>query len=661
MKRVVVSGLLFMMVTLIQPLPVSAGETDIRKVSELDGDQSVDPEKKGSLEALSEDDASKEGSVTDTNTIDNDTVDNNTANNGQGTSGTDPDQNPDQTQNPPQEGSKPDSDQTQEPSDPSAGEPDDSTDETDETDETDPPAEGVRTLSGTWVLNGAGWWFACEDGSWPAGEIAEIGGARYAFNEAGYMITGWYQNENGWFYFDGSGAMHTDWLLLGNTWYYLDAGDQEHPGRMVADCEKVIRGSRYFFTSNGDMQTDWVLRPEGWYYVDKGGGIRKGWLLLGNVWYYLDGENAEYPGLMCEDEWKKVNGAWYYLMDGGAMAQNWLRQPEGWYYLGGDGARKAGWQLIGGAWYYLDAQNAEYPNRMCEEEWKKINGVWYYLTGSGAMATGWVHLPEGWYYTDASGARKTGWQAIGGAWYYLDGENTEHPGLMVEENWKEIGGKWYYLTGSGAMAVNWLSRPEGKYYVGSDGARRTGWQKISGNWYYFYTEDDPDGNKCGVMAANTVIDGWNISASGIGTNGTPGATPGDVPGGESGDIQSKIEYIKQFKGVPYVLGGNTTSGWDCSGFTWWALKYLGVSNPPRTALQQSSGGINVNKNNMSEWKPGDILVYTAGGVVNHVALYLGNGQLMHALNPTTGTTIQGVEYYEQWDSRNQLALVRRYL
>ena len=389
--------------------------------------------------------------------------------------------------------------------------------------------------------------------------------------------------------------MHTDWLLLGNTWYYLDAGDQEQPGRMVADCEKVIRGSRYFFTSNGDMQTDWVLRPEGWYYVDKGGGIRKGWLLLGNVWYYLDGENAEYPGLMCEDEWKKVNGAWYYLMDGGAMAQNWLRQPEGWYYLGGDGARKAGWQLIGGAWYYLD------------------------------------------------------------------GENTEQPGLRLEENWKEIGGKCYYLTGSGAMAVNWLSRPEGKYYVGSDGARRTGWQKISGNWYYFYTEDDPDGNKCGVMATNTVIDGWNISASGIGTNGTPGATPGDVPGGESGDIQSKIEYIKQFKGVPYVLGGNTTSGWDCSGFTWWALKYLGVSNPPRTALQQSIGGINVNKNNMSEWKPGDILVYTAGGVVNHVALYLGNGQLMHALNPTTGTTIQGVEYYEQWDSRNQLALVRRYL
>ena len=211
------------------------------------------------------------------------------------------------------------------------------------------------------------------------------------------------------------------------------------------------------------------------------------------------------------------------------------------------------------------------------------------------------------------------------------------------------------------MAVNWLSRPEGKYYVGSDGARRTGWQKISGNWYYFYTEDDPDGNKCGVMATNTVIDGWNISASGIGTNGTPGASPGDVPGGESGDIQSKIAYIEQFKGVPYVLGGNTTSGWDCSGFTWWALKYLGVSNPPRTALQQSIGGINVNKNNMSEWKPGDILVYTAGGVVNHVALYLGNGQLMHALNPEIGTTIQGVENYEQWDSRNQLALVRRYL
>ena len=165
------------------------------------------------------------------------------------------------------------------------------------------------------------------------------------------------------------------------------------------------------------------------------------------------------------------------------------------------------------------------------------------------------------------------------------------------------------------------------------------------------------------MATNTVIDGWNITASGIGINGSPDGTPDDsTPGGGPSDIQSKIEQIKKYEGAPYVLGGTTPNGWDCSGFTQWALKYLGASGSiPRTAKEQAKGGINVNVYNMSEWKPGDILVYTSGGVINHVALYLGNGKLMHALNPTVKTKIQGVEEYNNWDKKNTLVLVRRYL
>ena len=65
---------------------------------------------------------------------------------------------------------------------------------------------------------------------------------------------------------------------------------------------------------------------------------------------------------------------------------------------------------------------------------------------------------------------------------------------------------------------------------------------------------------------------------------------------------------------------------------------------------------------MSQWKPGDILVYSSrNGSLGHVALYLGDGKLMHALNTKYGTLIQGVTEYEIWDSGTTLFAVRRYL
>lgn len=178
---------------------------------------------------------------------------------------------------------------------------------------------------------------------------------------------------------------------------------------------------------------------------------------------------------------------------------------------------------------------------------------------------------------------------------------------------------------------------------------QTGWQRIGGNWYYFYCENDSNrgsGDAWGTMAVNKVIDGWAVYESGK-------AFP-------EGQIEGKIEQIKSYVGVPYKSGGCSPSGWDCSGFTKWALKFLGV-DIPSTSAPQAAGGIAVDKNNMSAWKPGDILVYKSGSRVNHVALYLGDGLLMHALNAKYGTLMQDVFYYEKWDTKNHLSNVRRYL
>ena len=445
--------------------------------------------------------------------------------------------------------------------------------------ETELRIERETEKPGHWVLNSTGWWYAYDDGTWPAGGIVSIQGTDYAFDASGYMVTGWYLSPEGWYYFQGSGAKATGWLLLGGTWYYLNGANEELPGLMVENCKKVIGDVTYFFAAGGAMQTGWVLRPEGWYYTSGSGAMQTGWNLIGGAWYYLDGENVDYPGLMSGKGWHEIDGHSYYMTESGAMASNWLLLSEGWYYLGSDGAKK------------------------------------------------------------------TGWNQVGGAWYYLDGENQDYPGLMRGAGWNVIGDQWYYMNGNGSMASGWLLLGNTWYYLGGDGAMKTGWQWIGNHWYYLYEENDVHGGSHGAMAVNTVIDGWTIIASGIAVQ----------------DIGGKIEEIKKYIYVPYRYGGTTPSGWDCSGFTQWALHYLGGVTIPRTSYQQAAGGVNIDKNNRNVWRPGDILVYQSSSGFSHVALYLGDGMLMHALNAKYGTLIQGVDYYEQWDRGTRLALVRRYL
>jgi len=125
-------------------------------------------------------------------------------------------------------------------------------------------------------------------------------------------------------------------------------------------------------------------------------------------------------------------------------------------------------------------------------------------------------------------------------------------------------------------------------------------------------------------------------------------------------LSVKIENVKKYTYVPYRSGGCTTKGWDCSGFTQWATRYLHGVEIKKHSTEQASGGTKISKTKPSTWKPGDILAYSSGGRVNHVALYLGNGEIMHALNTKYDTVIQDVDYYEGWDKKNNLKCVRRY-
>lgn len=101
------------------------------------------------------------------------------------------------------------------------------------------------------------------------------------------------------------------------------------------------------------------------------------------------------------------------------------------------------------------------------------------------------------------------------------------------------------------------------------------------------------------------------------------------------------QYAKEFIGNPYVWGGTSlTKGADCSGFVMKVFQKYGVKLP-RTSRTQANCGTTIK---VSEAKPGDLIFYAKGKTINHVAIYIGNGQVVHASSPKTGIKISNVSY-----------------
>ena len=102
-----------------------------------------------------------------------------------------------------------------------------------------------------------------------------------------------------------------------------------------------------------------------------------------------------------------------------------------------------------------------------------------------------------------------------------------------------------------------------------------------------------------------------------------------------------VAYAKQFLGNPYVYGGTSlTDGADCSGFTMRIYEHFGYSIG-RSSRDQAAGGRSIN---LSDAKPGDLLFYASGDYINHVAMYIGDGKIIHASSTTTGIIISQANY-----------------
>ena len=113
--------------------------------------------------------------------------------------------------------------------------------------------------------------------------------------------------------------------------------------------------------------------------------------------------------------------------------------------------------------------------------------------------------------------------------------------------------------------------------------------------------------------------------------------------------QNLVDYALQFVGGPYRAGGNDPhTGVDCSGFVRYVMQHgAGISMNSSSGSQATQG----HAVNSSQMQPGDLLFYSGGSGINHVAMYIGDGKIVHASTYATGIKIS------KWNYRNPVKIV----
>ena len=139
----------------------------------------------------------------------------------------------------------------------------------------------------------------------------------------------------------------------------------------------------------------------------------------------------------------------------------------------------------------------------------------------------------------------------------------------------------------------------------------------------FYTEDS--------SSDNSYVDDSYTGDTSSGTEAPAASSTG----------QDIADYACRFVGNPYVWGGTSlTNGADCSGFTMSVFANFGISLP-HNAASQSGYGTAVSADTL---QAGDLVFYSDGSGISHVAIYIGGGQIVHAANSTSGIIISSMYY-----------------
>ena len=158
----------------------------------------------------------------------------------------------------------------------------------------------------------------------------------------------------------------------------------------------------------------------------------------------------------------------------------------------------------------------------------------------------------------------------------------------------------------------------------------------SNSWYRIRYNNN--GIVCDAYVAREFISETS-GGSGSGTD-----TGTNTPSGSSSTATDIANFAMSFVGYSYVWGGMSPStGFDCSGLMYYVLTQYGYSMK-RVANDQMTQGTAISRDNL---QVGDLVFFGYGSYANHVGMYIGNGNFVHASTPSTGVRVNSLNetYY----------------
>ena len=313
--------------------------------------------------------------------------------------------------------------------------------------------------------------------------------------------------------------------------------------------------------------------------------------------------------------WVNENNNWTYYNNGqvtNGRDYTYLPTINGGghsWYLVDNGVVQSGVQQWAGSYYDFDANNnyQRVDNNYVQSQW----GDWYLFGNDGRIQTGVQQWAGTYYYFDPTTYLRVDndyRQAQWGDWYLFGNDGRIQTGV---QQWA---GTYYYFDPTTYLRVDndYRQAQWGDWYLfGNDGRILSGLQNWKGQTYYF----DPSTFKKVVNSDVTV-------------NGTKYHLDNDGIAKAVSNVDAKVDKALSQRGVPYVWGGNTPAGFDCSGLVQWAY---GLGSSYRTTYQQATLG--THKRDVINAPKGSLLFFGSDSAPYHVAISLGNGSYVHAPEP----------------------------
>ncbi|QFR67974.1 hypothetical protein LR814_13100 [Furfurilactobacillus rossiae] len=445
------------------------------------------------------------------------------------------------------------------------------------------------------------------------------------------------QNNNSWFYFktDGAIARGLTWVPRTKEWNYYDNGTYQ----IVKDDFRENNNSWFYFKPDGEIAhgLTWVPRTKEWNYYDNGTYqiVKDDFRENNNSWFYFkpDGEIAH--GLT----WVPRTKEWNYYDNGTyqIVKDDFRENNNSWFYFKPDGGIAQGltWVPRSNTWNFYDYGTYQ----IVKDDFRENNNSWFYFKPDGGIAQGltWVPRSNTWNFYDYGTYQivKDDFRENNNSWFYFKPDGGIAQGLtwvprsntwnfydygtyqIIKNDYRQNNGSWFYFTNDGSIGRGLVNTNSGWQYFDpvTYQIKKNSFVMINNKKYYF----DSNGNR--------VVGSVNINGLTYGTdsNGAINDSP------EA--ISTLIKTLYSEIGKPYVWGASGPSAFDCSGLVQYAYAAAGISLP-RVTTQQERVGYHVGLNNL---RTGDLLFWGSVGDSYHVAVYIGNWQMIEA--PYPGATV----------------------